>query len=157
MQRSRRTILAALPVALAGCGRSFRQNSVPGGLYIQNSRQRAVTVSVRATLLPPKETSVSRGPTEAATATPTPETPPGDALESPTKTGEYDVGAGENHGVPGFFEEAGRWVVEATVGNDGGNRTRIKLYTAIPGPTGADTVHIRVRPGNVTAEATTVD
>ena len=157
MQRSRRTVLAALPVVLAGCGRSFRQNSVPGGLYIQNSRQRAVTVSVRAALLPPKETSVSRGPTEAATATPTPETPAAEAVETPTKTGEYEVGAGESHGVPEFFEEAGRWAIETTVGNDSGNRTRVELYAAIPGPTGADTVHIRVRPGDVTAEATTVD
>ena len=153
MQRSRRTVLASLPVVLAGCGRSFRQNSVPGGLYIENRRRRRVTVTVRAARLPPQETAIG---TEA-TPTDTPDTPPAEAVADPTRTGEYEVGAGGERGVPDFFPRAGRWAVEAVVGDDSGNRTRIELYTAIPGPTGADTVRIRVTPGDVTAQATTVD
>lgn len=153
MQRSRRTVLASLPVVLAGCGRSFRQNSVPGGLYIENSRQQQVTVSVRAARLSSKGTAIG---TEL-TPTERPDTPPAEAIDSPSQTGEYEVPAGGEHGVPDFFPEAGHWAVEATVGDDSGNRTKIELYTAIPGPTGADTVRIRVTPGDVTVEATTVD
>lgn len=153
MQRSRRTVLASLPVVLAGCGRSFRQNSVPGGLYLVNRRRRLVTVTVRAAKLPPKETAAG---TEA-TPTETPGTPPAEAVNSPDVTGEHEVRPGTERGVPDFFPEAGRWAVEALVGDDSGNRTRIELYTAIPGPTGADTVRIGVTPGDVTAQATTVD
>lgn len=153
MQRSRRTVLASLPVVLAGCGRSFRENSVPGGLAIENRRKRRVTVTVRAKRLPPQETVVG---TEA-TPTERPDTPPAEAVDDPTRTAEYTVRAGNERGVPDFFPRAGRWAVEVAVGDDSGNRTRIELYAAIPGPTGADTVRIRVTPGDVTARATTVD
>lgn len=153
MQRSRRTVLASLPVVLAGCGRSFRQNSVPGGLYIENRRRRRVTVAVRAARLPPQRT-----PTDGeATPTERPETPPGEAVEEPSLTEEYAVGAGQERAVPDFFPRAGNWAVEAVVGDDSGNRTRIELYAALPGPAGADTVRIRVTPDDVTADATTVD
>ncbi|MEF8800961.1 MAG: hypothetical protein V5A38_13905 [Halolamina sp.] len=40
-------MLAALPLVLAGCGRSLRTNVVPGGLYLEDRRQQAVTVTVR--------------------------------------------------------------------------------------------------------------
>jgi hypothetical protein len=43
------------------------------------------------------------------------------------------------------------------VDDDSGNRARIELYEAIPGPTGADTIRILVGPEDVTARATTVD
>lgn len=153
MQRSRRTVLASLPVVLAGCGRSFRKNSVPGGLAIQNRRRRPVTVTVRAARLPPRGTAGDEGPTP----TETPETPPAAAVEPPDLTGEYEVQPGEDRAVPNFFPDAGRWAVEAIVGDDGDNRARIELYAAIPGPAGADTVRIRVTPDGVTARATTVD
>lgn len=153
MQRSRRTVLASLPLALAGCTRTFRENTVPGGLYVENRRQQAVTVTVRAARLPPKETVADGEPTP----TDTPETPPADAVGTPDQTGEYEVAAGSQRAVPDFFPTADRWAVEVVVGDDGGNRTRIELYAAIPGPAGADTVRIRVKPDDVTAEATTVD
>lgn len=151
MQRSRRTVLASLPIFLAGCGRSFRENAVPGGLFIENRRSGRVTVSVRAARLPPQETAAS------GEATPTPETPPATAVESADLTGEYAVGAGATRGVPDFFPEAGRWAVEVSVDEDSGNRARIQLYEAIPGPSGADTIRILVRQDDVTARATTVD
>jgi hypothetical protein len=153
MQRSRRTVLASLPVVLAGCGRSFRQNSVPGGLFIENRRRQQVTVTVRAARLTPQETAAGTD----ATPTERPDTPPAEAVASPSLTGEYEVAAGTERGIPDFFPEAGHWALEAVVGDDDGNRTRIELYAAIPGPTGADTVRIRVSPGDVTARATTVD
>ncbi|MFB6220152.1 MAG: hypothetical protein ABEH90_01820 [Halolamina sp.] len=151
MQRSRRTVLAAVPTLLAGCGRSFRQNSVPGGLFIENQRDQGVTVTVKAAPLPPMETPVD------GTPSPTPETPADEVLESPTVSGTHEVAAGNDKGVPDFFPEAGRWAVEATVEDGGGGRARIELHAAIPGPTGADTVHIQVTPEGVTAEASTVD
>lgn len=151
MQRSRRTVLASLPVVLAGCSRRFRQNAVPGGLYIQNSRRRAVTVVVRAARRPPNRTAGDGG----QTPTETPETPA--AVESPDQTGEYEVGPGDERAVPNFFPEAGRWAVEAVVGDDSGNRVRIELYAAIPGPTGADTVRIQVSENGVDVRATTRD
>jgi hypothetical protein len=153
MQRSRRTVLAAVPIVLAGCGRSFRDNSVPGGLSIENERDRTVTVSVSAARLPPKETAASGGPTPS----PTPETPDASAVASPELTGEYEVQGGGNRGVSDYFPTAAHWAVEVVVDDDSGNRARIQLYEAIPGPTGADTIRILVGPDNVTARATTVD
>lgn len=155
MQRSRRTVLAALPLALAGCGRSLRENAVPGGLYLENQRQQAVTVSVEAALLPPQRGDAAG--TEA-TPSPTPETPVADAVADPNVSGTYEVSATDNRGVPDFFPEPGRWVVEAVVeGTDDLGRARIELHAAIPGPTGADTVRLRIDGDGITAEATTVD
>jgi hypothetical protein len=155
MQRSRRTVLAALPVVLAGCGRSVRENAVPGGLYLENRRSQPVTVDVEAALLPTQET-----PAAGAEDTPsqTPETPEADAVAGPNVTGTYEVRANANRGVPDFFPEAGHWAVEAVVEGGGDlGRTRIELHAAIPGPTGADTVRLRIDEQGITAEATTVD
>lgn len=154
MQRSRRTVLAALPLVLAGCGRSFRENTVPGGLSIENRRRRAVTITVKAALIPSPETDAA-GTAESATETP--ETPVEDAVADPSVTRTFDVGAAETRAVPDFFPEAGRWAVEAVVEGDDLGRARIELYAAIPGPTGADTVRLHVDRDGVTAEATTVD
>lgn len=155
MQRSRRTVLAALPLVLAGCGRSFRENSVPGGLYFQNRRRRTVTVSVDAALLPPRGTDAAG---RDGTPSPTPETPVADAVADPSVSGTYDVAGKEERAVPDFFPEAGRWAVEAVVeGNGALGRARIELHAAIPGPTGADTVRLRLDADGLTAEATTVD
>lgn len=153
MQWSRRTVLAAVPVVLAGCGRSFRANSVPGGLFIENERDRSVTVSVSAARLSPQERTVSGGETPS----PTPETPGASAVESPELTGEYTVAAGGTRGVPDFFPTAATWAVDIVVDADSGGRARIQVYDAVPGPTGADTIRILVGPENVTARATTVD
>lgn len=154
MQRSRRTVLATLPLVLAGCGRSLRTNAVPGGLYIENRRQEAVTVSVEAALLPPSGTGDAG---TDGTPTETPETPVSAAVADPSVSGSYEVGATKDKAVPDFFPEAGRWVVEAVLEDDGGlGRARIELHTAIPGPTGADTIRLRIDDG-LTAKATTVD
>lgn len=155
MQRSRRTVLAALPVVLAGCGRSLRENAVPGGLYLENRRRRQVTVTVKAALLPAPETAPG---VDEATPSPTPETPAADAVAEPTLTGTYEVGANGTHAVRDFFPEAGRWAIEAVVDGDGDvGRARIELHAAVPGPTGADTVRLRIDGDGITATATTVD
>jgi len=160
MQRSRRAVLAAVPaVALAGCGRSLRQNTVPGGLHIRNRRSGSVTVAVRAGTLPPLDTGSGGGIGEA-TPTEMPETPRDEDLEDPEASGEYTVDAGAERAVPDFFAEAGRWGVEAILNPEeesAGDRTRIELYTSLPGPTGADTVIVEVTNEGLTAEATTVD
>ncbi|WP_054583487.1 hypothetical protein [Halolamina pelagica] len=75
MHRSRRAVLASIPVALAGCGRSFRENTVPGGLHLRNRRGEPVTVSIRAAVLP------EPGP---GAATATPGTPTTDRSRIPT-------------------------------------------------------------------------
>jgi len=147
MRHSRRAVLAAVPVALAGCGRSFRENTVPGGLHLRNRRGDAVTVSVRAAALPKDQPEGG---------TPTPATPQEAALESPDVTGEYRVQAGSSRAVRGFFPSPDGWAFEAVVDADG-SRSRIELHAAIPGPTGADTMLVTVRDGGVTARATTVD
>lgn len=156
MQRSRRAVLAAVPVALAGCGRSLRDNAVPGGLHLRNRRSETVTVSVRAALLPERQTDGGDGAGVTDSPTATPATPRDAALDSPDVTGEYAVPAGDERAVPDFFPDPGRWGIEAVV-DGGGDRTRIRLHAAIPGPTGADTVVIRLTADGVTAEATTVD
>lgn len=155
MKRSRRTVLAALPVVLAGCGRSLRENAVPGGLYLENRRRRPVTVAVNAALLPPPETAAA---VDGATPSPTPETPAADAVAEPSLTGTYEVAANGTQAVQDFFPEAGHWAVEAVVEGDGEvGRARIELHAAIPGPTGADTVRLRIDGNSLTAAATTVD
>jgi hypothetical protein len=155
MQRSRRTVLVALPALLAGCGRSLRPNSVPGGLFIENRRDSQVTITVQAAVLPPKETAIDETPS------PTPETPGGDVVESPEVSGTYDVGGGEDKAVPDFFPRAGRWAVEAVLESEGTNtdfgRARIELHASIPGPTGADGISIEIDEDGLTAEASTVD
>ena len=147
MQLPRRGILAAVPTLLAGCGRSLRDNSVPGGLRIENRRSRAVTVSVSASRRPAEET-------DGRTDSPTPETPT--AFEDASLTGEYEVPADDTRAVPDFFPGGGQWAVEAVVDDQRGG-TRIELYASVPGPAGTDTVRIRVTPDGVTAEASTVD
>lgn len=159
MQRSRRAVLAAVPVALAGCVRSFRDNAVPGGLHIRNRRGEAVTVSVRAALLPERATT-GDGAGITASPTATPATPRDRDLDDPDATGEYEVAPDEDRAVPEFFPEPGRWALEAVVeSGDGseGDRTRIQLHASLPGPTGADEIVIRVTPNDVTARATQVD
>lgn len=152
MQRSRRTVLAAVPTLVAGCGRSLRDNTVPGGLFIENRRSQTVTVTVQATELPPKQTAVEE------TASPTPETPRDDVFESTEVSGTYEVPARQDKAVPDFFPRAGRWGIEAVVEGDGDiGRARIELYAAIPGPTGADTVEIRVGSEGLSAEASRTD
>jgi hypothetical protein len=159
MQPSRRAVLAAVPVALAGCGRSLRDNTVPGGLDIRNRRGEPVTVSVRAALLPePESGGDGAGITESPTATP--ETPRDADLEDPAASGEYRVPADGEHRVPDFFPRGGRWAFEAVVdaesGGDG-DRTRIVLHAALPGPAGADTMLVTVRQRRVTVRATEID
>lgn len=159
MQRSRRAVLATIPVALAGCTRSFRENTVPGGLHLRNSRSESATVAVRAALLPPLPSETGDG-IGAATATPIPATPRDADLEPPDVTDEFTVEAGRNRAVPDFFSEAGRWGVEAVLNPDAeaaSDRTRIQLYASLPGPTGADTVIVEITDDGITAEATTVD
>lgn len=155
MQRSRRAVLAAVPVALAGCGRSFRDNPVPGGLYIRNRRGGPVTVSVRAALLPPLSSGGDgSGFTESPTETP--ETPRDRDLDDPDVTGEYRVQPDEDRAVPDFFTDPGRWGFEAVV-DDEGDRTRIQLHAALPGPAGADSIVVRIARDDVTVRATTID
>lgn len=155
MQRSRRTVLAALPLVVAGCGRSLRENAVPGGLYLENRRGRPVTVRVEAAMLPTPETPEAG---DEATPSPTPETPEADVVADPSVSGTYEVDANAERAVPDFFPETGRWAVEAVVEGDGDfGRARIELHAAIPGPTGADTVRLRIDGEGLTAEATTVD
>lgn len=155
MQRSRRTVLAALPLVLAGCGRSLRENAVPGGLYLENRRRRPVSVTVEAATLPPPETAAAG---EETTPTATPETPEADAVADPSVTETFDVDANATRAVPDFFPDAGRWAVEAVVEGDGEyGRARIELHAAIPGSAGADTVRLRVDDEGITAQATTVD
>lgn len=159
MQRSRRAVLAAVPVALAGCGRSFRENTVPGGLDVRNRRDERVTVSVRAAPLPEPEEG-GGGAGIAASPTDTPETPRDAALEAPELTGEYRIGPESRRRVPDFFPRGGRWAFEAVVDSEAdsnGDRARIALHAALPGPTGADTMLVTVRRRRVTARATTVD
>jgi hypothetical protein len=157
MQRSRRTVLAALPVALAGCGRSFRRNSVPGGLSIQNELPRSVTVTVSAAQLPPTQTAASQ-----ETLSPRPETPIAEQVDPADVSGEYEVAANKQRAVPDFFPEPGRWAMEAVVddgtdGDGGLGRARIELHAALPGPTGADSVEISITADGVTATASSVD
>ncbi len=151
MHRSRRTVLAALPTLLAGCGRSFRENTVPGGLVIENELEQTMTVTVRASLLQPPETA------QGGTPVTTPETPPETVFESPDESGSFDVPASTENAIPDFFPSEGRWAVEAAIEDDGFGRTRIELHAAIPGPTGADSVIVTVDEDGVAAEATTVD
>ncbi|MBP1985748.1 hypothetical protein [Halolamina salifodinae] len=159
MQRSRRAVLAAIPVALAGCGRSLRENTVPGGLQLRNSRSESATVAVRAALLPPLPSATDDDIGEV-TATATPATPRDADLDPPDATGEYTVEPGEERVVPDFFGEPGRWGVEVVLDPDAeaaSDRTRIDLYASLPGPTGADTVIVEITDDGITAEATTVD
>lgn len=159
MQRSRRAILAVIPVALAGCGRSLRENAVPGGLHLRNRRSESATVAVRAARLPPLRTSTD-DEIGGATATETPVTPRDADLESPDATGEYTVEAGAELAVPDFFAESGRWGVEVVLDPDAdaaSDRTRIELYASLPGPTGADSVIVQITDDGIAAEATTVD
>ncbi|QKY21424.1 hypothetical protein B4589_013970 [Halolamina sp. CBA1230] len=159
MQRSRRAVLAAVPVALAGCGRSLRENTVPGGLDVRNRRSEAVTVSVRAALLPELEENDGDGVGITESPTATPATPRDADLDDPAASGEYRVGPESERRVPDFFPQGGRWAFEAVVDDEDvdGDRTRIVLHTALPGPTGADTMLVTVRRRRVTARATTVD
>lgn len=160
MQPSRRTVLAALPVALAGCGRSLRKNTVPGGLDIRNRRSEPVNVSVRAALLPDPESGGDGGVGITDSPTATPETPRDAALENPDATGEYRVPPTGERRVPDFFPRAGRWAFEAVVtaeGGDDGDRTRIVLHAALPGPAGADTMLVTVKRQRVTVRATDID
>ncbi|MFC6735281.1 hypothetical protein ACFQEQ_03405, partial [Halolamina salina] len=153
-------VLAAVPVALAGCGRSLRENTVPGGLHLRNRRTDPVTVSVRAALLPELEGGDGGGVGITESPTATPETPRDADLEEPDVTGEYRVQAESERMVPDFFPRAGRWAFEAVVESENGgdgDRTRIVLHAALPGPTGADTIVVTVRQQRVTARATTVD
>ena len=113
MQRSRRAVLAAVPVALAGCGRSLRDNTVPGGISIRNRRGEPVTVSVRAALLPELESGGGGGAGITESPTATPETPRDGDLDALDADGEFRVPPeGERH-VPDFFPEPGRWAFEA--------------------------------------------
>ena len=160
MQRSRRAVLAAVPVALAGCGRSLRENTVPGGLDVRNRRSEAVTVSVRAALLPELEENDGGGVGITESPTATPATPRDADLDDPAASGEYRVGPESERRVPDFFPRGGRWAFEAVVDAENagdGDRTRIVLHTALPGPAGADTMLVTVRQRRVTARATTVD
>lgn len=160
MQRSRRAVLAAIPVALAGCGRSLRDNAVPGGLHIRNRRTETISVAVRAAQLPELQENEGGGAGVTESPTETPATPRDEQLDPPDVTGEYEVEPDEEHAVPDFFPRPGRWAVEAVLNpeseNDG-DRTRIVLHAALPGPAGADSVVIRVTDDGLTAEATEVD
>lgn len=147
MHRSRRAVLASIPVALAGCGRSFRENAVPGGLHLRNRRGEPVTVSIRAAVLPEPG---------AGAATASPGTPDDRSLADPDVTEEFRLRPRSERPVGAFFPSAGRWAFEAVVDDDG-DRSRIELHAALPGPTGADTMLVTVRERGVTARATTVD
>lgn len=158
MQRSRRAVLAAVPVALAGCGRSLRENTVPGGLHLRNNRSEPATVAVRAALLPTRSTATDG--IGDATATETPETPRDADLDPPDVTGEYTVEARGERAVPEFFGEPGRWAVEVVLVPESAgvsDRTRIELYASLPGPTGADSVIVEIGENGISADATTVD
>lgn len=160
MQRSRRAVLAAIPVALAGCGQSFRENPVPGGLHIRNRRTEPVTLAVRAARLPELRENDNGGARLTESPTATPVTPRDAAFDPPDVTGEYELAPEEEHPVPDFFPQSGRWAVEAVLNLDSennGDRTRIVLHAALPGPAGADSIVIRVSNDGLTAEATTVD
>lgn len=152
MQPSRRGIVrgvAAAFVGLAGCGRSLRENSVPGGLMLRNKSAGDVTITVRAALRPQ--------PTDTVTSTPTATDRTATPLERPELTETFAVDAGSQLAVPDFFPRAGEWAVEAVVDGRMG-QTDIELHASIPGPTGADTVVVTVLPGGrVDAEATQVD
>jgi hypothetical protein len=153
-------VLAAVPVALAGCGRSLRNNTVPGGLDIRNRRSEPVTVSVRAGLLPEPESGGGGGAGITESPTETPETPRDDHLEDPEASGEFSVPADGERRVPDFFPRGGRWAFEAVVSaesGDDGDRTRIVLHAALPGPAGADTMLVTVRQRRVTVRATEID
>ena len=160
MQRSRRAVLAAVPVALAGCGRSFRENTVPGGLHVRNRRSEPVTVVVRAARLPEIDGRDGGGVGITESPTATPATPRDADLDDPDATGELRIRAEGERVAPEFFPRAGRWAFEAVVDSENGSdgdRTRIVLHAALPGPTGADTMLVTVRRRRVTARATTVD
>lgn len=156
MQPTRRSVLVGTGTLLAGCGRSLRENSVPGGLELTNRRKSPVTVEVRASRragVP--DGSIGSSQTSITSATTTLETP--ESVESPDVAGEYEVPAGDQRAVPDFFPEPGRWVVEVVVA-DQTARTRIELVASIPGPAGIDTVLVSAHPGGrVSAEATQVD
>lgn len=159
MQRSRRAILAAVPVALAGCGQSLRENTVPGGLDIRNRRSGSITVAVRAAVLPELRTEGGDGVGQDS-ATSTPVTPRDADLEPPDASGEYTVAAESALTVPDFFSRAGRWGVEAVLNPDAeaaADWTRIELFAALAGPTGADTLVVEATADGLTARATTVD
>lgn len=156
MQPTRRSVLVGTGALLAGCGRSLRENGVPGGLELHNRRSSPVTVGVRASRRADDSDDSTGSPqTATARATTTPETP--ESVESPDVTDEFEVPAGDQRVVPDFFPEPGRWVVEVVVA-DQTVRTRIELVASIPGPAGIDTVVVTARlDGRVTAEATQVD
>lgn len=144
---SRRSLLATLSVAgLAGCGRRIRNNPVPGGLELRNRGEQPRTVGVAATAIPEPETTPERG------ETPTPE-------PAPVASAEYDVAAGETRAVPDFFPDGGDYRVVATVaGTAATAELFVRLYDAIPGPAGVDTVFVTVtQDGGVELSASSVD
>lgn len=147
---SRRGLLRAAAVgglgALAGCGRSVRRNSVPGGLELLNRRPDPVTVSVRATTVEEVETP------SGDDAEPTPR-----AIDPVVLEGTYDVDPRTERAVPNFFPGGDAYLVEASEGG-ATDRTALRLYDSVPGPAGADTVIVRLREGGeLTAMATKID
>lgn len=145
--QSRRSLLASLSVAgLAGCGRRFRNNPVPGGLELRNRGEDPRTVSVTAAVVPgPQET-----PQDADTPTPEP---------SPAATDVFSVAGDETRAVPDFFPEGAAFRVTATVaGTEASAELFVRLYDSIPGPAGVDTVFVTVTPeGGVALSASEVD
>lgn len=150
MGRSRRATLRTIAVgtgALAGCGRTLRSNTAPGGLDIRNDRATRATVRVRAVR--------RRDEGLFTTATPrgTPTTVPDDAA---VYAGEYRIDADGRRIVTDFFAEGGRYFVDIT---DGSARafTEIELFDTATGA-GADTVIVRLLAGGgIDLEVTEVD
>ncbi|UIP01152.1 hypothetical protein Hbl1158_07340 [Halobaculum sp. CBA1158] len=146
----RRGILAAtglvLTGGLAGCTRPLRSNDVPGGVLIRNERPEAVRVRLRAASV------ATPGPDEPADRT------PAGGFESGTvvQQGTYPVAGDDTGTIREFFPGPGAYVLEATV--DGASaRDAIRLYPALGGGGGADTVIVTVSEGGVAVAATERD
>ncbi|QLG26368.1 hypothetical protein HUG10_01890 [Halorarum halophilum] len=145
---SRRRVLrgaaAGVTATLAGCGRSLRANTAPGGLELVNDRATPASVVVRAALVPD------------ATGTPDPASTPVPVEEAAVQ-GRFSVPGNATRYAPRFFPEPGRYVVEASA--DGArHRTSLELYRSLGGGgVGVDTAVIRLVPDGVRVDATGVD
>ena len=133
-----------MTATLAGCGRSLRANTVPGGLELVNDRATTASVVVRGSLVPDGE------------GTPDPASTPVPAEEVAVQ-GRFSVPGNATRFAPRFFPEPGRYVVEAST--DGArNRTSLELHRALgAGGVGADTAVIRLVPDGIEVGATEVD
>lgn len=149
---SRRRLLrdasAAAMAGLAGCGRSFRRNSIPGGLDLRNTDDVAHELTVRATTVEELETPPPSGDEE----------PKPRPIDPVVAEGTYDLAPSTQRAVPDFFPEAGNYLVEATLPEGASARAKLRLYDSLPGPAGADTVIVRIGgDGSLSAMATQVD